>query len=358
LIKSKSTSPWSSEGGVLFIIGLILFLIFSYVFIRNRSEVNKTLNHLTFLSNEFEDIAAGNYLRNFDALREKNLGTIVNSFEKMCISLREKIDDISDSNSKLQELVEEGRKDVTKTLTEKEKLLRVIIHDLSNSLSIVQGNCRVLTRRYPNSDKRYTSSLAAIKKASEGMIEIVHNVRKYSSISDGKVSLDIQILSVRDILKDLLFYFKDKTNQKNIKIKFSPHLDDVNYSILAERSIVIHQVFSNILTNSIKFSAPSSVIEIIVSEESKFIKFEVKDTGVGIPEEKLSDLFKIAEATTTLGTLGEKGTGYGMSLMKAFTEKLDGEIYITSRHINKYSLDHGTSVIIKIPKAEAAQAIA
>jgi CheY-like chemotaxis protein len=121
-----------------------------------------------------------------------------------------------------------------------------------------------------------------------------------------------------------------------------------DYFIFADKSLVM-QVFNNLISNAIKFTRPDGNISISAKPSSSFrlIEFSVKDDGVGIRKENLSELFSIDTKFTSEGTAGEKGTGLGLSLVKEIVEKHGGTIRVESEY------GKGTDFIFTLPVASA-----
>jgi signal transduction histidine kinase len=351
LIKISSKPFWQDYRVIGFVMFMACFIASSYYILRNRKEVNMTFQDLDFLSGEFESIAAGDYERDFEALHSENLGSLVESFEKMCISLKDKVETISTHNSDLMIEVDVGKEDLRQNLMEKERLLRLIIHDLCNPLSLVKINHRILTKKFPSDDVLYNKYMENIFRATNGMIQIVDNVKKFTSISDGKLEVKKEKISVQEILKDVTFYFSRKIQEKDIKIAITPELDDLDVFIVGDKSVVTHQILSNIISNSIKFSNHGSCIDVVVSDQREMIRFELTDYGVGIPKDKISEIFRDDVSTSTIGTDGEEGTGFGMPLVLAFTTRLGGTVNLRSTFIDDSPESHGTTFIIELPKA-------
>src|SRR5690606_31914292 len=91
---------------------------------------------------------------------------------------------------------------------------------------------------------------------------------------------------------------------------------------------LINQVFNNLISNAVKFTNKGGSVHIFSQAipSSRFIRFIVKDSGVGIKEEDLSKLFSVDSKFTSEGTAGEKGSGLGLSLVKEIVEKHGGSI--------------------------------
>jgi CheY-like chemotaxis protein len=102
--------------------------------------------------------------------------------------------------------------------------------------------------------------------------------------------------------------------------------------LFVDKNLII-QVFNNLISNAIKFTHNNGSVTISASpsENKRFIKFSVRDTGIGIQPEDLPKLFKVDSKFSTEGTAGEKGSGLGLSLVKEIIEKHGGQIWVESK---------------------------
>ncbi|MEA3505814.1 MAG: ATP-binding protein, partial [Bacteroidota bacterium] len=117
-----------------------------------------------------------------------------------------------------------------------------------------------------------------------------------------------------------------------------------NNMIFADKNMIA-TVFRNLISNAIKFTSKNGTI-IIASKkqtDSNFLEISVTDTGVGIPQDKIDDLFRIDKNTSTQGTENEKGTGLGLILCKEFVKKNSGKIWVESE------VDIGSKFIFTLP---------
>jgi signal transduction histidine kinase len=112
---------------------------------------------------------------------------------------------------------------------------------------------------------------------------------------------------------------------------------------------MMDSILRNLISNAIKFTHTGGEVRIKAWEKQAFVEVTVEDTGVGISQEDLKQLFRGDVHHTTLGTTQEKGTGFGLLLCKEFVEKNGGQISIHSQ------LGKGTSIIFTIPLVEVMQ---
>jgi CheY-like chemotaxis protein len=107
-------------------------------------------------------------------------------------------------------------------------------------------------------------------------------------------------------------------------------------------------VLRNLISNAIKFTKPGGEIILAVTKEKNKLTVQVKDNGIGIPNEDIDKLFRIDENFSTYGTANEAGTGLGLILCKEFIEKHNEEIWVVSDPDGK-SGDKGTTFYFTLP---------
>ena len=118
---------------------------------------------------------------------------------------------------------------------------------------------------------------------------------------------------------------------------------DIEEKIIACDGDVIERIILNLLSNSVKFSKPNSEIFISLQDLEDKILIKVKDTGIGIPEDKIEVIFDRFRQVDALLTRKREGSGIGLALVKALVEAHEGNISITSQ------IGEGTEVLIELP---------
>jgi signal transduction histidine kinase len=138
--------------------------------------------------------------------------------------------------------------------------------------------------------------------------------------------------------------YSDKLDAKKINLYFEYNLSE-SFLLKTNPEIMIHQILGNLLSNAIKFSQEKSDICIKLEKSNNKTFIFIKDSGVGIPNNILINLFDIHANTNRLGTTGEVGTGFGLPIVKTYVEKLDGQIFVSS---NDSSIDSNRGTIFKL----------
>jgi signal transduction histidine kinase len=249
----------------------------------------------------------------------------------------------------------ERERNYTKQLQEHnldiDNLLRVLLHDIANTLSSMTYN---LMRAKEDHTHASSNELDKIQRAVDDISDLLAQVRHLKSIKDGKASLPLQPISLSFVLSEVYESSEGAALQKGIKLAMDISRDRMQ--IMGERTILANTVLLNLMTNAIKFSHPGDRVDVRAYTNEEYAFIEIEDYGVGIPPEIMPYLFDVGVQTTRPGTHGEKGTGYGMPLVKEYLQLMEGVIEITSHVKSETSAVHGTKIVLRFPlfKAEAA----
>ena len=112
-----------------------------------------------------------------------------------------------------------------------------------------------------------------------------------------------------------------------------------------------NNVLANLISNAIKFSQPGGEIQLSIKDEGDRTHLIVRDHGVGMPEKVKVDLFRPDKSTSRPGTSGERGTGFGMPLVKSYLALYGASIDVDSKDISNHPDDHGTTFNLTFHKA-------
>lgn len=226
-------------------------------------------------------------------------------------------------------LIEQGQEQLKSKKENIESLFRVLIHDLVNPISLIQGNLAIAqTAKDIKVQKR---AFDRIDRANTSLLEITQNVKRmYTENQTQEGLLFCQNTSLSSAVSEVLENFHFRLNQKSLKVACDwGSLKGVK--VWVDPTSFVHQVLSNIISNAVKFSHPETQISIRCTIEDNGMKcLMIEDTGVGIPPEVKTKLLEGNFQTTRLGTHGEGGSGLGLYLVKTFVEKYGGKVSIES----------------------------
>lgn len=225
-------------------------------------------------------------------------------------------------------------------------LLRVLSHDLANPLTVVYSGMSIMMEK-TLSPERMFGMHKNIFNAAKQMRAIIENVKHYSIVSDGKMDVRCQDVSPREMKTWVNSLFSVQIAQKNLKVEYE--LSSNVKNIRVDPSLFWNNIMSNLISNAIKFSFPDGTLFICVKDVGNQVRISVRDEGLGMPEEILNNVFDPEAHTSRVGTSGEKGTGYGMPIVKDYVNLMDGEIEIFSIEASNSIKSHGTEVVLYFP---------
>lgn len=198
-----------------------------------------------------------------------------------------------------------------------------VSHDLKMPLANLILTSDILKKKYDDKlDDSGRNYLGYLKKSSMSMSRYITNIlTHYESTAYDKS--DVHEFMLNDMLEDLV-------DLLNINYECEVHLPDNNMEMHCNRAALV-QIFLNLIGNSLKYNDKAhTVIDITASEISSHFKFNVRDNGRGIEEDKLESIFTLFNTAGHLDKHGERGHGIGLSTVQKLVINLGGTIKVTS----------------------------
>jgi signal transduction histidine kinase len=220
-------------------------------------------------------------------------------------------------------------RDASETLEKDNLLLRVLSHDVSNTLTVIHATLVKLKRTESITIQKKNEILDKILTTVKLAGGVLHHVKEIKALETGKMELKLEATSINEIFEISYLIFEDRLIEKSITLTLQDLSNGKQF--LSHKNSFINSVFNNFISNAIKFSPPGS--EIIVKaylDDNNYI-VTITDQGIGIPEELGSQLFEIGKATSRKGTNGESGTGFGLTLAKTYMEHYNGKLSFSSQ---------------------------
>ena len=237
--------------------------------------------------------------------------------------------DITDSKN-IKEELSKVKKELTPTNIFKGNLLANMSHEIRTPMNGIIGLSDMLMQTRMNKQQR--EYLSIINKSSNSLLKIINDILDLSQIESGKSTLKEIEFSINELVEDTIALFKPQLLNKGIEVSYS--LSKQIPSMVLGDYYKIRQVLTNLVGNAIKFTNEGKVhikvSKIKSTEDSKVgLKFEVKDSGIGIDEKDLDKLFSFFSRVENLDEEYE-GTGLGLIISKKLMEILDGHISVES----------------------------
>lgn len=238
------------------------------------------------------------------------------------------IDDLIKSINKLSNELNE-HENLRKQLTAD------IAHELRTPLTSIKGHLdTIIAGIWEPTNERLNS----INEEVTRIANLVDDLRKLAKFDTGKNNLNKEIVNLRSYIKTISYNYEGKALEKNIVIKYQ--LEDLEVLIDKEK---FAQVIINILSNAIKYNNGNSEIYVKAFMKDNNVNISIKDSGIGIPESELKNIFERFYRVDKSRGANEKGMGVGLTISKSIVNAHGGKIKVFSE-INK-----GSEFIIILP---------
>ena len=200
-------------------------------------------------------------------------------------------------------------------------------HEIRTPMNGILGFINLLNNQDLSEDKR-TEYTRLIAKSSNRLLNTINDLIDISRIESKQVNISKSRFMVNDLLKEISSFFMPEAEEKNIKISINPLEDNENPEIYSDRE-KLYTIISNLVDNAIKFSNDGVVtLGYAINEEE--VEFFVEDSGRGIPRHRQEAIFNRFEQADVNDNRGYEGSGLGLSIAKAYTEYLEGSIWVES----------------------------
>lgn len=176
------------------------------------------------------------------------------------------------------------------------------------------------------------------------LIQLINDITDYSKIETGKMELKEEAVQFYDLIRHVCRLFEYPAEQKGIAVKCTV-AGDVPVVVRAD-SLRMTQILSNIVGNAVKFTEKGHVSLAVRMLSGPWMEIEITDTGIGISEKNLEQLFVPYQQVVEGAALKFGGTGLGLAIVKELVERMGGSISITSE------LGKGTTFLLKLPCVE------
>ncbi|GAA0181062.1 AAA family ATPase [Clostridium sediminicola] len=270
--------------------------------------------------------------------------------------VKERTIELNDTGEELKSQIDE-RKNAERALSEKEEKLRIvkeydklkteffanISHELKTPLNVIYSAlqmCEIITNDNHSKKNDINKYLQMIKQNCFRSTRLINNIIDITKIDSGYLKISFKNEEIVSVVENIVMSVVNYAQSKGIIILFDT---DVEERTIACDVYKIERVILNLLSNAIKFTDKGGHIYVNIYNKEKSIMISVKDTGIGIPKEKLDIIFERFIQVDKSISRNNEGSGIGLSLVKELVTMHSGTISVNS------TIGKGTEFILELP---------
>lgn len=237
------------------------------------------------------------------------------------------------SHAQIQELAE-AKQMAEEASKSKSEFLSNMSHDIRTPMNAIVGMTTIAMTNI-NNQTRVEDCLKKIVLSSKHLLGLINDVLDMSKIESGKMILNVELVSLREIMDSIVSIVQPQIKAKHQK--FNVFIYDITSENVLCDSVRLNQILLNLLSNAIKFTPEGGSIEVSLHEKSSpkgddyvRILLQVKDNGIGMTEEFQEHIFDSFTREDNKRVQKTEGTGLGMAITKYIVDAMDGEIEVIS----------------------------
>ena len=228
-------------------------------------------------------------------------------------------------------------------------------HEIRTPLGAVIGFADLLQNSEPSAADR-TFYLDAIKRNGHLLASIINDILDLSKIEAGKIEIDLQPVSVSQVLQDVTCFLKIQAEDKGVRL--SMHLDKSIPAVIVTDALRLRQILLNIVGNAVKFTSRGGVdvgIKTVAGPgpSGAQLAFTITDTGCGVSPEQADKLFAAFTQADVTTTRKFGGTGLGLALSRRMARLLGGDVKLVASRLGQ-----GSNFVVSIALVEAPHGMA
>lgn len=232
---------------------------------------------------------------------------------------------------------EEAQRRTEEIMKSRHNLLLSVSHDVKAPLSSILGYLELM--QLENKSDNDNQKISSMKNSAEHILSLLTNLLNFSRLDQGKEAPIISDFNIKELCDELSLMFSPLADNKHLEFIYDNSLDENTF--VKSDALKIKQIVSNLLSNAIKYTKKGSIAFSVNKNENEII-FDISDEGIGIPQDKLNEIFKPFSRIDNKESLIE-GNGFGLFVVKGLVDLLDGKIEVESK------LNKGSHFIVSLP---------
>lgn len=223
----------------------------------------------------------------------------------------------------------------------KEQFLSTMSHEIRTPLNAIIGTTNLLEMEHPELEN--SSRLKMLKFGSNNLLTLINDILDFNKIESGNLDIVEEDVNLQELVKNIIETWQSVPKTETSSVKLSYNYADGLDDYFVFDGIRLTQILNNLISNALKFTEKGNVELVVQSGEDGVVQFTVKDTGIGIPEDKLATIFDTFKQVNSSYTSKAGGTGLGLSISKHLVNLMGGKLEVDS------AMGEGTTFYFSLP---------
>lgn len=303
---------------------LVIIISSLYIVIRNKTGFSKGIPFITLLVLYLLGLLVRNY---FPSIMFENF-----FFSFMLLIMYHTIEN---PDMKLLNEVSLAKNELEQANRIKNEFISSMSHEIRTPLNAIVGFSEITKMADTLEEAKENSE--DIIEASQNLLNIMNNMFEVFSIENKSNEIKLEIYNPQKVFKEVTELYKDKIEEKGLVLK----IETENIPDLIGDKNILKKVLVQVLDNAYKYTEKGSIV-FKANYLKEYLIISIKDTGIGIKEEDLKEIFTPFKKSSDTKNTSFSGIGVGLSITKSLLEKINGDIKIETKY------GEGTSIIIKL----------